>query len=159
MTRMMPLVAWAGATLLFVAGCAYPAPRVFAVHPPVDIDDVVKLSHAGVRDEVIVELVDSRGLGATLSVEDVARLKDLGVAAPLFDALVRAPARPRSTVAWDGPYWIYGDPYCPDCSWDGTYVSTFASFGHHHHVLGHHPVHGGHASHFGGHHAHHGGHH
>lgn len=158
MSKRVFLASWAGLSLLAGLGCAPPV-RPVPDSPPIEPGDLARLARAGVREEVILDLAGARGLGASLSAEDVVWFKEAGLSDRAIEDLVRTPVRRAPDADWDGPYWVYGDPYCPLCPWDAAYAASFVSVAHHHHAHGHHHLSAGHGGHFGGHHAHHGGHH
>lgn len=65
----MPLMLTSVA-LAAVSGCAYPIRRQMPPPVPVTHEDVARLTHAGIGDGVIAELVEARGLSSTLSAEN-----------------------------------------------------------------------------------------
>lgn len=140
-----------GVALAAISGCTYPIRQQMPPPTPMTHEDVVRLSRAGISEDVITESVEVRGLGETLSsAENVIDLKQSGLSDRVLEAMVKARIVRSESIAGDGPYWVYGYPYCPGCPWG--YSGAYATFGHgHHHIHAHHS-HGGHGSHAGGHH-------
>ena len=104
--------------LLALLGClSPPIPRelVEATPPPVPepmkLNEVIRLSEAGLSDEVIVGLVRTRGVGERLSLSEVLVLGHRGVSTAVQLALVTAPpAGPARTPA---PRIVYRELYIP----------------------------------------------
>lgn len=154
MPLMLTIVALAA-----VSGCAYPIRRQMPPPVPMTHEDVARLSRAGIGEGVIAELVEARGLSSTLSAENIIDLKQSGVSDRVLETMVKARIVRSESIAWDGPYGVYGYPYCPGCPWG--YPGAYATFGHGYHYPHAQHSYGSHGGHSGGHHGggHHGGHH
>lgn len=128
MWKLLPILA----SLVSVAlGCVYyePVPE-YAAKPagrpsPLSLDDVLRLSKAGVGDDVIIAKIKAGGVKASASADEIARMKAEGVSDPVLQAFVSAPvqAAPPPVIYRYYRYgptsgWYYDWPYGHHHPWD-----------------------------------------
>ena len=105
--------------LLILSGCvyegrAYYTEEVASARYPVTADDLRALSKAGVGDDVIVARLETEGVPARPTAEEVARLKQEGVSDRVMQAWVSAKVTPKTErrVVYRSPYYSgVGYPY------------------------------------------------
>lgn len=130
---MKPIAVLLGLVLGVASGCVGPAPRyrvrtVTPAPPPLLQEEIVRMSKAGLSDAVLIEKINTDGLEARPTAEQIASLKKEGVSDAVLRAMISAPVRERTAERliytepypyeysyyyspwWHGPYW-YGWPY------------------------------------------------
>ena len=111
----MRRTAWfAGCSLILLAGCyvgPVPRYRVRQVKPAgLSIEEVVKMSKAGLSEPVLLEKIKSDGVAARPSADQVVSLKNEGVSEAVVAAMLTAPVVEAQTVVetvYDYPYYGY----------------------------------------------------
>ncbi len=88
--------------------------------PPVSPEDVVRLTAAGIADDIILERLTAEGLSRPLASRDILLLESAGVSARVIEAMREARLVPSSQMLrpsrsdWKFPYWHPGfGPYDP----------------------------------------------
>ena len=112
----MRTAAWvSGLSLLLLAGCVVgPVPRyrVREVRPAgLSIEEVARMSKAGLSDAVLLEKIKSDGVAARPSADQVVSLKNEGVSEAVVAAMLTAPVVEAQTVETVYDYSYYGYPY------------------------------------------------
>ena len=104
--------------LLGLAGCfSPPIPQELVdVGPPpasepMRTPDILRLSNAGLSDEVVIELIRTRGMADHLTLSDAVQLGNLGVSTAVQLALVTAP--PALQARAPGPRIVYRELFIP----------------------------------------------
>jgi hypothetical protein len=132
------------AVLAAVGGCCcvyppYPASHVAVVEgtanthaaAPMTLDEVLRLSKAGISEDLILSRIRTEGLNSKPTADQVIEMKRLGVSDRVIEATIGAsvpastyaqPAQPRVVYRYPAPYYYppYGYPY-PYYGWPGWY--------------------------------------
>jgi hypothetical protein len=95
---------------------------------PMSVGDVVKMSHAGIADSLIISMIHASGSQFTLRADDVIALADSGVNAQVIDAMIHATPLEQVTekattivaTPWF-PYSYWGAAYAYDPFWYSWY--------------------------------------
>src|SRR5262245_34785737 len=100
--------------------------RVVETRPGLSMEEIVRMSKAGLSDAVLIEKIKAEGVAARPSSDQLASLKQEGLSDQVLAVIVTAPVQPGKTEvypvsyyygpAWYGSYW-YGWPYY----WGGYY--------------------------------------
>ncbi len=69
---------------------------------PVNVGDVIAMTHQGVREDLIINQIRAHGMAAPLTTDDLINLPREGVSPQVIAAMQAAPPPPPV---------IYGDPY------------------------------------------------
>lgn len=111
-----------------LGGCVYPYYRRVPVYDgpepyraatfPVSIEDVIKLSKAGIGEEIILSKIRTDGVTAKPTADQVVSMKNEGVSERVIEAMVAAqvpqpvePAPPRVVYRYEYAPWRYYDPW------------------------------------------------
>jgi hypothetical protein len=125
MKRILCLVSLAVA---LTAGCVFGPPPPYpgyvvrppapAPSPPLTDEDIVRMSHAGISESVMIEKINSNGLTVRPNPEQLVNLKKEGLSDNVLQAMVTArvgppPSAAGTTYAYDYPgyYYPYYSPY------------------------------------------------
>jgi hypothetical protein len=99
----MNLVLAVVASLVLACGGGLSRAQTAAVNLPPGVQDVVKLSHAGLSDDVILAQLKSSGAVYNLTADQIICLKDQGVSQPVITALMANGAAAAAPAAAPPP--------------------------------------------------------
>src|SRR5262249_38826250 len=101
--------------LIAAAGCTYPYPvrKTIISEPPVSREELERLSHAGVSEPVMIELIEKRG-SVSLTPDDLVALKNAGAPDAVVQKAISSERKVVERVYVDEFYgypYYYGYPY------------------------------------------------
>lgn len=81
-----------GLMATFALGCA-PYSRVSVQEKGFTKEDVIKLTKAGVGDDVIISQIEASKVAFKLSTEEILALREIGVSEPVMQAMIQSGSR------------------------------------------------------------------
>ena len=119
--EVLPVMRRACALFVLLCGCVSPAYRAVPVQEraepsPLSVEDVLKLTRAGVPEDITVTKVRADGILSKPTAEQIVMLKKEGVSDRVIEALVGARVVPAFEPA--PPRVFYRDSYAPGWCWD-----------------------------------------
>lgn len=107
-----------GLLFILMSGCvvepAPPYPVVQTIPGGLTIEEVLRMSKAGLSDQAIIERIKSDGVAARPTSDQTISLKGEGVSEPVLEAMLSARVAPEQKVvryAYPSSYYYYGYPY------------------------------------------------